>query len=99
MKKAMACRVKYVNNKKILYDVIKEWDDSESGWTAVNNEKRKPNLSIKENNSGKVLKAAKSKRTWHLFVENLERGMSAIVMIKTILDWMWSGSVWLFAYK
>jgi hypothetical protein len=68
----------YVNNKKIIAEVVKEWNDSEPGWSVVNKEKRKPTFGTKENNSGKVLKAAKSKRTWHLYVGNLERGMSAL---------------------
>jgi hypothetical protein len=71
---------RYHNNSKKIADVIKDMDNEE--WTTVQQKKRikiPPKFGTKENvtDGKKNLKAAKSKRTWHIYVGNLDKETTA----------------------
>ena len=61
---------RYQLNTKKLLEVIKEWESND--WQTVQKKKKIPSkFGTKDNFTGKVLKAAKTKRTWHFYVGNL----------------------------
>jgi hypothetical protein len=66
--------VNYQDNAKKIGEVIKDWEDS--GWHTVQHKKKiPPKFGTKDITEGKKnLKAAKVKRTWHVYVGNLDRG-------------------------
>ena len=69
------------NNSKKLADIVKNWEDKDQ-WHIVEH-KKKPRPAPKfgtrnaTSGTGKSLKAAKDKRTWHLYVGNLPCGTDA----------------------
>jgi hypothetical protein len=66
---------RYVNNNKKVADVIKEWENDD--WSVIQNKRKvraPPKYGTKVLTKGKALKAVKEKRTWHLYVGNLDRG-------------------------
>lgn len=71
---------RYQENKKKVADVVKRWENEE--WTTVERPKKKkaPPLfgtrMIADGDERNYLKAAKQKRTFHVYVGNLDRGTS-----------------------
>jgi hypothetical protein len=66
----------FQQNSKKVAEVIKDWENEE--WQTVGkrrNTRPTPKFGTKgEGSGGKVLKAAKTKRSWHLYVGNLRCG-------------------------
>ena len=61
---------RYQLNTKKLLEVIKEWESND--WQTVQKKNKfPPKFGTEDNSTGKVLKAAKTKRTWHFYVGNL----------------------------
>ena len=63
---------RYQLKTKKLSEVFKEWESND--WQTVQKKKKNKipsKFGTKDNFTGKVLKAAKTKRLWHFYVENL----------------------------
>jgi hypothetical protein len=71
--------MRYNNNMKRMADVVKEFENEE--WHTVQNKKKPrepPKYGTKDcSTAGKKLKAAKNKRSWHLYAGNLDKGTIA----------------------
>jgi hypothetical protein len=66
---------RFVNNNKKFSDIVKELDNN--SWLPASNRRKNkiiPKYGTKGNSECKSLKAAKMKRTWHLYIGNLDRG-------------------------
>ena len=66
---------RYMKNKKKIADIVKCWDDIK--WQTIQH-KKKTKMPAKfgilgKSTGGKLLKAAKEKRTWHLYIGNLHK--------------------------
>jgi hypothetical protein len=73
---------RYQENKKKMADVVKGWENEE--WTTVERTKKKKTppmfgtrMVTDSNERNSSLKAAKQKRTFHVYVGNLDKGTSA----------------------
>lgn len=83
---------RYQENKRRVADLVKDWDEQQD-WTTVEHKKKKKTppvfgtKAVTAVSDGKpTLKAAKEKRTWHVYVGNLDKSISADEVRKYLND-------------
>ena len=81
---------RFANNSKKLADIVKNWEDKDQ-WHIVEHKKKPrsvPKFGIRDATpgTGKSLKAAKDKITWHLYVGNLACGTDADQVCEFLTD-------------